>query len=61
MRRLLPIFLAMLLAMSAVASANALTVKRTWTAHVGRDSVYGTATLQAFTSGTGKLPCTSES
>ncbi len=55
MRRLISIFLALLIAMSAVASADALTVKRTWNARFGADAVYGTGVMRAYTTGTGLL------
>ena len=55
MARTISVVLASLLAMSAVASADAATIKRTWTARVGKDAVNGTAVLRAYTSGTGVL------
>jgi len=55
MRRTLSLFLAILLAMSAVATVDALTVKRTWTARFGTNTSNGIATLQAYTDGTGHL------
>lgn len=55
MRRLISLALAAMLVLSSVAAADAATVKRTWTARVGKDAVNGTATMQAYTSGTGQL------
>lgn len=55
MRRLVSFALAAMLVLSSVVVADAATVKRTWTAKVGKDAVNGTATMQAFTSGTGQL------
>lgn len=55
MRRLVALALAVMLVLSSVATADAATVKRTWTARVGKDAVDGTARMQAFTDGTGKL------
>lgn len=55
MRRLISIALAALLVISSVVTVEAATVKRTWTARVGKDAVHGTATMRAYTSGTGQL------
>lgn len=55
MRRSISIFLAILLTMSAVASVEALTVRRTWTARFGTNTANGIATLHAYTDGTGLL------
>jgi len=55
MRRLVSLALATMLVLSSVAAADAATVKRTWTARVGADAVNGTATMQAYASGTGQL------
>lgn len=55
MRRLISISLAILLALSAVASVDAATVKRTWSARLGTDAVNGTAGLQAYGDGSGVL------
>ncbi|MGK2850548.1 MAG: hypothetical protein ACSLFN_06530 [Candidatus Limnocylindrales bacterium] len=55
MRRLVSLALATMLVLSSVATADAATVKRTWTARVGKDAVNGTARMQAYTDGTGRL------
>ena len=41
--------------MSAVASAQALTVRRTWSASFGTSAANGTAVMRAYTDGTGHL------
>lgn len=55
MRRSVALALAMLMVLSTVASAQALTVRRTWSASFGTSSSNGTARLQAYTDGTGHL------
>lgn len=55
MRRLVSLALAAMLVLSSVATVDAATVKRTWTARVGKDAVNGTAKMQAFTDATGRL------
>lgn len=55
MRRRISLAIAVMLVLSSVVAVDAATVKRTWTARVGKDAVNGTATMQAFTSGTGQL------
>lgn len=55
MRRTVSIFFATLLIFASVGSVDALTVKRTWTARLGSDGVNGSATMKAYTSGTGQL------
>jgi Sortase domain len=55
MRRSLSLFLAILLASSAITTADALTIRRTWTARFGTNTANGIATLHAYTDGTGLL------
>ncbi len=55
MRRLISISLAVMLVMSLAATADAATVKRTWNARLGTAAANGTAVLQAYVEGTGKL------
>ena len=55
MRRLISIFLALMLVLSVAATADAVTVKRTWSAKLGTNAINGTAVLQAYKEGTGKL------
>jgi sortase (surface protein transpeptidase) len=54
-RRLIAVAMATFLLASAGATANAETIKRTWTTKVGSSGVNGPAALHAYMSGTGLL------
>ena len=55
MRRSFSLALALMIMLTAVASTDAATVQRTWTAHVGTNGTNGVAVLRAYTNGTGLL------
>jgi hypothetical protein len=52
---LLTLSLALTMMMTVVMTADAATVSRTWRAKIGSGGANGTATIQAYTSGTGSI------
>ena len=56
MRRLVSLALAALLVLSSVATVDAATVKRTWTARVGKDAVNGTARMLRYPAAALNMP-----